>query len=142
MALITNKKKITPNTLKKVVYSDFYSNINTEVVRKDLLVHENEDSIKRSVRNIVLTNKGERFFNPLFGSDINRMLFENFTPAFVDVFKDMVKVAIKNNEPRAEIISVDVQHQPDDNSVYISIFFNVINKTEPVTLELILNRIR
>lgn len=142
MAIITNKKKVTPTTLKKVVYSDFYSNLSVEVVKKDLLVYENEESIKRSVRNIILTNKGERFFNPLLGSDVSRMLFENFTPAFVDVFKDMIKVAIKNNEPRAEIISIDIEHEPDNNTVYANILFNVINKTEPVSLELILNRIR
>ena len=142
MAIVVRKTKTTPQTSKPLVYSDFYSNFDLELVKKDLLSYKNEDSIKRSIRNILLTDKGERFFNPTFGSDIRKMLFENFSPSTEQVVADLIKTAIGNHEPRANVIDVNVSGNPDQNSMYINIVCSVINKAEPVTLELILNRIR
>jgi phage baseplate assembly protein W len=142
MAIVVRKTKTTPQTSKPLVYSDFYSNFDLELVKKDLLSYKNEDSVKRSIRNILLTDKGERFFNPTFGSDIRKMLFENFSPSTEQVVADLIKTAIGNHEPRANVIDVNVSGNPDQNSMYINIVFSVINKAEPVTLELILNRIR
>ncbi len=142
MAIVVRKTKTTPQTAKPLVYSDFYSNFDLESVKKDLLSYKNEDSVKRSIRNILLTDKGERFFNPTFGSDIRKMLFENFSPSTEQVVADLIKTAIGNHEPRANVIDVNVSGNPDQNSMYINIVFSVINKAEPVTLELILNRIR
>ena len=142
MALVIKKAKSTPQTSRPVTYSDFYSNFDLELVKKDLLSYKNEDSVKRSIRNILLTDKGERFFNPTFGSDIRKMLFENFSPSTEQVIADLIKTAIGNHEPRANVIDVNVSGDHDQNSMYINIVFSVINKAEPVTLELILNRIR
>ena len=142
MAIVVRRTKTTPQTAKPIVYSDFYSNFDLELVKKDLLSYKNEDSVKRSIRNILLTDKGERFFNPTFGSDIRKMLFENFSPSTEQVIADLIKTAIGNHEPRANVIDVNVSGNPDQNSMYINIVFSVINKAEPVTLELILNRIR
>ena len=142
MAIVVRKTKTTPQTAKPLVYSDFYSNFDLELVKKDLLSYKNEDSVKRSIRNILLTDRGERFFNPTFGSDIRKMLFENFSPATEQVVADLIKTAIGNHEPRANVIDVNVSGNPDQNSMYINIVVSVINKAEPVTLELILNRIR
>ena len=142
MAIVVRKTKTTPQTSKPLVYSDFFSNFDLELVKRDLLSYKNEDSVKRSIRNILLTDKGERFFNPTFGSDIRKMLFENFSPSTEQVVADLIKTAIGNHEPRANVIDVNVSGNPDQNSMYINIVFSVINKAEPVTLELILNRIR
>jgi len=142
MAIVVRKTKTTPQTSKPIVYSDFYSNFDLELVKRDLLSYKNEDSVKRSIRNILLTDRGERFFNPTFGSDIRKMLFENFSPSTEQVVADLIKTAIGNHEPRANVIDVNVSGNPDQNSMYINIVFSVINKAEPVTLELILNRIR
>lgn len=142
MAIVVRRTKTTPQAAKPLVYSDFYSNFDLELVKKDLLSYKNEDSVKRSIRNILLTDKGERFFNPTFGSDIRKMLFENFSPSTEQVVADLIKTAIGNHEPRANVIDVNVSGNPDQNSMYINIVFSVINKAEPVTLELILNRIR
>ena len=142
MAIVVKRTKTTPQTSKPLVFSDFYSNFDLESVKKDLLSYKNEDSVKRSIRNILLTDKGERFFNPTFGSDIRKMLFENFSPSTEQVVADLIKTAIGNHEPRANVIDVNVSGNPDQNSMYINIVFSVINKAEPVTLELILNRIR
>lgn len=142
MAIVIRKTKTTPIAFQPIIYSDFYSNFDSEPVKKDLISYENEDSVKRSIRNILLTDKGERFFNPTFGSDIRKMLFENFSPSTEQVVADLIKTSIGNHEPRANVIDVTVNGNPDQHSMYINIVFSVINKAEPVTLELILNRIR
>ncbi|NDB29850.1 baseplate wedge subunit [archaeon] len=142
MALVVRTSKSTPRFVKPVLYSDVYSNLDIELVKNDLLKLENEESVKNSIKNILLTDRGERFFNPTFGSDIRRMLFENFTPATEQILKDLIKTAIKNFEPRAEVLDVKVFGNPDENSVALTIIFSVINKSEPVTLELTLNRVR
>ena len=51
MAIVVRKTKTTPQTAKPLVYSDFYSNFDLELVKKDLLSYKNEDSVKRSIRN-------------------------------------------------------------------------------------------
>lgn len=142
MALVLKTTRSTPLTSKNVIYSDFFSNMNLTPVRNDLAIYENEDSVKRALKNLILTDKGERFFNPIFGCDVRRLLFENLSEVTDQVMKDLIKTAVSNFEPRAEIIDVVVSSNPDNNSVYVSIVFSVINKSEPITLELILNRIR
>lgn len=142
MALVTKIQKNTQQKLKDVVFSDFFSNLNLQPVKNDLLKHENEESVKRSIKNILLTNRGERVYNPLFGSDLNKMLFENFTPANDQIVADLIKNAVNNFEPRANIIEILVTSDIDLNSLYVTIIFSVINKSEPITLDLVLNRIR
>lgn len=142
MALVNRIQKNTPQKTKPVYFSDFYSNLNLQPIKNDLLSHVNEESVKRSIKNILLTNKGERVFNPTFGSDVNKMLFENFTPVTEQVVSDLIKTAINNFEPRANIIDIITTSDIDNHSLYITIIFNTINKSEPVTLELVLNRIR
>ncbi|NDC96351.1 hypothetical protein EB118_25655, partial [bacterium] len=129
MALVVRTIKSSPRNVKPVIYSDFYNNLNTENVKNDLLTLENEESVKTSIKNILKTNRGERFFNPTFGSDIRRMLFENYTSATEQIAKDLIKTAIKNFEPRANIIDVKVLGNPDQNSINITLIFSVINKS-------------
>lgn len=142
MAIVIRTNKNTPRRSRQVLFSDLFSNLEYDFVKRDLLVLEDEESIKTSIKNILLTDKGERFFSPTFGSDIKKMLFENYTPATEQITKDLIKTAIKNFEPRANIIDVKVNGNPDNNSMYITILFSVINKTEPVTLEFTLDKVR
>lgn len=142
MALVIRSNKSTPRNSKSLTYSDLYSNFNYDLVKKDLLYLENEESIKNSIKNILLTDKGERFFNPTFGSDVKKMLFENFSSATEQIIRDLVKTCIKNFEPRANVIDVKVEEYLDQNSISLTILFSVINKTEPVTLEFTLDRVR
>jgi len=142
MALVIRTTKTSPRSLKPVIYSDFYNNLETENIKNDLLILQNEESVKTSIKNILLTDLGERFFNPTFGSEIRRVLFENFTIATEQIVRDLIKTAINNFEPRANVIDVKVNGNPDQNSLSITLLFSVINKSEPVTLELTLNRVR
>lgn len=89
-------------------------------VTNDLIFLRNELAISRAVRNIVLTIPGERPFQPEFGTDINRSLFENMTPFNANIIKDQITNSIKRFEPRVELIEVIV------DPFYDSYFYNVI----------------
>jgi len=142
MAIVVKNTNKTLRTAKPVYFSDFLNSFSLQPIKNDIYNITNEESVKQSVKNIIFTNKGERFFNPTFGSDINLMLFENITPATEQIISDLIKTALKNHEPRAEVIEVNVTSQPDNNSVYVNIIFSTINSSEPISLDLILDRIR
>jgi phage baseplate assembly protein W len=133
---------VTPITLKKELYSDFHNDFTKNPLTNDIARKTNEEAVKQSIRNIILTNKGERPFQPEFGSNIRNMLFENTTPDRLIIMKDIIREAIENYESRANIISVDVIANYDSNVVIVFIVFNVINIETPITLEVFLERIR
>ncbi len=142
MSIVQRKDLYTP--LKKQVeyFSDFLDNLDVHPVKKDIGRLINEEAIKRSIKNIILTNTGDRVFNPTFGSDINRMLFEPFSIATQTVIRDLVRNSIENYEPRALLEDVRVEGEIDSNSLLVTVVFSILNSEAPVTLEIILNRIR
>lgn len=142
MAIIKRFQTITSTQRKEQVYADIATNLNVDVNRRDLVLDINEEAVKQSIRNILLTDKGERLFNPIFGSSIRALLFENITPQTESSMRDYIETAIDNFEPRANIIDIIVSALPEINAYSATIVFSVINKSEPITLDLILNRIR
>ena len=90
----------------------------------------------------MLTNVGERHFNPDYGSDINKVLFENITPQTISTLKSLIRTSIENFEPRAKILEVSVTPSADEHYLNVNVIFNIINKTEPINLDILLNRIR
>lgn len=128
--------------LQELVYSDLKTNFEVHPNKKDVTRDFNEDAVKRSIRNIILTIRGERLMNPLYGSDINSMLFENMTPATEEILKEHITTAITNFEPRAKLVGVTVSALFDYNAYAVSIVFSTINTKEPVTVEFLINRIR
>jgi phage baseplate assembly protein W len=142
MALVTRVKTSTPVRRKQELYSDFFTDLLSLDVTRDIAKAMNEDAVKQSIRNLLLTNRGDRLFNNTLGSDIYSLLFENSSPALEQTLSDYIKTTIENYEPRAELIDVVVDSEADEHEVLVVINFRVLNKTEPVSLELVLNRIR
>lgn len=142
MALVSRADKALPNIKKQILYTDIFTSAMFNVDTRDVQLAENEDAVKQSILNILLTNRGERFFNYNFGSDIKKILFENMTPQTSSMLVEFIKSSIENFEPRANLLDVKVNPYYDDNAYTVTIVFNVINKTEPVTLEFLLNRVR
>lgn len=132
---------ITPRQTKEL-YADFFKDFTENPVSLDLARKTNEEAVKESIRNLLLTDKGERVFQPNIGGNIRRMLFDNITPASIVVIKETVKSAIESYEPRATVIGVDVFSGIDDNNVTITVVFYVINSEEPITLATTIDRIR
>ena len=142
MAVVSRAERYTPLQKEKVIYKDIFSNNLFNVDTKDIDTVSNEDAVKQSILNILLTSTGERFFNYSFGSDINRVLFENMTPQTTNLLKSIIQRAVENYEPRAKIRDLTVSPSYDDNAYNISIVFNIINKTTPINLDFLLNRVR
>lgn len=136
------RARVLRTGITDTIYSDFKTGFSVHPVKGDLVLDSNENSVKRSIRNILLTNSYERPFNPTFGGNITALLFENYTPATVAIAKENITRAINNFEPRANIIDVVVSGDPDRNSLIIRIVFSTTNRTTPDTLDVVLERVR
>ena len=111
-------------------------------ITKDVSLKFNEEAVKRSVRNIILTNLGEKPYFPEFGGNVKATLFENFTPVNVVTMKGQLETAIRNFEPRAKLLKLEVAPNIDENRLIVSVVFRILNSPEPVTIEVPLERIR
>ena len=101
-------------------------------ITNDLPVLKNESAIKRSVRNIVQTIPTEKFFNPLFGSDVYASLFEFIDFGTAATIQSQIEISLDNFEPRIENVEVEVNPQPDDNSFEVNVIYDIIGQEFPV----------
>jgi phage baseplate assembly protein W len=123
-------------------YKDFYNNFDVHPARGDLFVLEDADSVKNSIKNLIFTNRGERFFQPLIGSSINRTLFENISPETTFRIKTYIETTIENFEPRAKLIATYVVPSEDENAYNVTIVFSLVNNPNPISFDLLLTRVR
>ena len=126
----------------QVIYSDFDNLFVTNPITKQLNRKVNRNAVKQSVKNLVLTDFYERPFHPEIGSDVRAVLFEPFTSHLQEQIKDAVVNVITNYEPRAKIIDVLVEDRLDLNAISLTIAFEVLNHSEAVILDVILERVR
>ena len=129
-------------TKKINLYQDFKKDLEISPVSSDLTVNKDEDAVKESIKNLILTDRGERLMQPDLGGDINAMLFENITPAVIKIIQNQVRTTIELHEPRAEVQDVIVTSNIDDNAVRVLIVFYITNVQQPITLDVFLERIR
>lgn len=125
-----------------IKYLDIPTNLDVHPVKGDLTMLVNENAIKRSILNLLFTDRYERFFSPNLGAGLKAYLFENISRDTEFVIKERITETINNYEPRANLISVDVRAMPDDNAYNATITFSIANSTNPVTLGLVLRRVR
>ncbi len=97
----------------------------------DLIALKNENAIARSVRNIVLTNPGEKFFDPSFGSSVSEILFENVDDITAITIKDEIENSLRNYEPRVELIDVFVDPNYDSNQFDVTVSYKIIGIDVP-----------
>ena len=98
----------------------------TNPLSNDLIALKNENAIARSIRNIVMTYPGEKFFNQSFGSKISQSLFENLDVLSANIIKDEIENSIKSYEPRVSLINVEVTPNFDENSFDVLIVYRII----------------
>lgn len=133
---------LTPRTRSQEFYSDFSKNLEQIPGRTDLSRRINESSVRESIKNIVLTNKGERLFQPDFGCDINASLFENIDANTIIILKDNIRKAIGTYEPRCIVKAVEIIADIDTNNIQATVLFSVINtsNTSSLTIDLVRER--
>ena len=103
----------------------------------------NVKAVKRSIRNLILTNHFEKPFHPEIGSGVRDMLFENMTPVTAHILARKIEDVILNFEPRARLVGVRAEPILDRNTYEVTIEFYVVNQpTELVDLSVMLERLR
>ena len=127
---------------KKPYYSDFYTNLNVHPQNRRLAKYTNEEAVKRSIRNLILTDKYDRPFQPEIGCRVRSLLFENMSDIIVDEIKKAIRETIETYEPRARVLDVIVRTNELRQSYDVYIYFEVINNVNPVTINITLYRAR
>lgn len=127
---------------KAPFYSDFYNNFNVHPQNKRLAMYTNEQAVKRSIRNILLTDYTERFYNPKFGAGLKTFLFEDISTITANLIRDAIRDAIEKYEKRARVSEVLVIPNDYNNSYEVNIFYEVINSVNPQNITLTLYRVR
>tara|TARA_A100001515_G_C4478811_1_gene179345 strand:+ start:67 stop:468 length:402 start_codon:yes stop_codon:yes gene_type:complete len=97
----------------------------------DILALKNESAIARSVRNIVFTVPGEKFFDEDFGSRISQSLFENINDISANIIRNEIKSSLKLYEPRVNVREVDVKPNFDQNEFNVTIIYEIIGADVP-----------
>lgn len=123
-------------------YSDLDLNFTVHPVKKDINKFTGEMAVINALKNLILTNHYEVPFQPDIGSNVRALLFENLDTITASALETEISRTIENYEPRVQIISISVSPDFDNNAFGVTLSFNVINRTEPVTIRFLLERIR
>lgn len=108
-------------------FKDISMSFQTNPLNFDIIAIKNENAIARSIRNLVLTMPGERFFRQRLGSNVKNLLFENVDPIIISAMQDEIESVIKNYEPRVELISVTV-NPVSDTGLTLTSDFEITNE--------------
>ena len=128
-----------PQQRVKRKFKDISMSFETNPLNDDLVSLSNRSAIARSIRNIVFTSPGEKFFNPDFGSRISESLFENVDEVSALAIEDEIKSSIINFEPRVNLLSTNVVPNPDDNEMNVTIEYEITGiDIPPQQLEFVL----
>ena len=115
----------------------------TNPLTSDVIVLKNENAIARSIRNIVFTIPGEKFFDETFGSNINRSLFDNIDEISSLIIKDQITESIERFEPRVKLVEVKISPDFDNNSFDAVITYEIIGADiPPQELQFVLQQTR
>lgn len=123
-------------------YSDldfgFYMNPVTDDVAKKL----DDNAIKQSLKNLILMKKFDSPFHPEICSQITDSLFENITPVMIAAIKRAITYTVENFEPRVNLTTVDVQADPDHNTLYVTLNYQIVASGTQSSYSFTINRTR
>ena len=107
-------------------FKDISMSFQVNPLTDDLIAIKNQTAISRSIRNLVLTTPGERFFNNGIGSRVNDLLFENVNDLTASSVRSEIENTIKNFEPRVKLLSTQVSANADSNEFDVIIRYEII----------------
>ena len=131
-----NQNKITARRW----YTDIDLNLTPHPSSKDLTLKYDKDAIKRSIRNIMLTNNYERPFKPNFGANIRRLLFENIGVGITNKTAKKIAKALMILEPRISNVRFDIQNV--GNEMKVTIYYRIVNTERQQDIEFTISRVR
>lgn len=142
MANINIADQYTTTAKKVELFSDFGVDMQMHPGKRDLTRLTNENAIKRSIVNLLLTGYYERFYQPYLGANLKQLLFEPPSEDVLSQMKHQILTCIAKFEPRAKVTGIQLTTSPDETAVHVTLAFATINNVTPTTLSFILNRVR
>ena len=112
-------------------FKDLSASFQTNPLSNDLIALKNESSIARSVRNLVLTIQGERPFQPVLGTGVNNLLFDNMDKLTASAIRSELRTTIENYEPRVEINEIIVEPDFEGNAMHVTLQYFIIGMDVP-----------
>ena len=112
-------------------FKDISASFQINPLNNDLIAVTNTTAISRSVRNLILTKKGERPFEPELGSGVYDLLFENMDNQTASLIRDEIFTTLKNYEPRIELSEVFVTPNFEDSSMDVIIQYEIVGIDVP-----------
>ena len=113
------------------VFKDLSASFQSSPLSNDLITLKNESAIARSVRNLVLTGQGERPFQPVLGTGVSRLLFENMDKLTASAIRSELRTTIENYEPRVEINEILVEPDFEGNAMHVTLQYYIIGIDVP-----------
>ena len=112
-------------------FKDLSASFQSSPLSNDLIAIKNESAIARSVRNLVLTIQGERPFQPVLGTGVSRLLFENMDKLTASAIRSEIRTTIENYEPRVEINEILVEPDFEGNAFHVTLQYFIIGIDVP-----------
>ena len=112
-------------------FKDLSASFQTNPLSNDLIALKNESAIARSVRNLVLTIQGERPFQPVLGTGVNNLLFDNMDKLTASAIRSELRTTIENYEPRVEINEILVEPDFEGNAMHVTLQYFIIGIDVP-----------
>ena len=138
----TDAQATNNSTRSNNLYTDLNLNFAKNPATKDVTRLKDVEAVKRSVRNLVLTNRFERPFHPEIGADVRALLFENMTPVTEQLLTERIADTLRVYEPRAVLNDVVVSGSLDTNTYTATIKFYVREVPELIVVQEFLKRLR
>ena len=107
-------------------FKDISSSFKVNPLNEDLIAVKNETAIARSIRNLIMTQPGERFFNPILGSEVTGLLFENMDNLTASEIGDQIRLTVENFEPRVILTDVEVTPDYDNGEFNVEINYDIV----------------
>ena len=142
MALITTAEKYTNTTQRTELYSDFFVGLDIHPGKKDLARATNEAAIKRSIINLLLTDYDERLYQPNLGANLKYLLFEPADGETLSLMRQQIDTCLSKFEPRMNVQSLQLETSADEQQINVTLVFTTVTIPKPITINLILNRVR
>ena len=115
-------------------YSDFSLFFTKHPNTNDVNIIKNVESVKQSIKNLLLTRNYEKLFHPEIGCQIHSLLFETYSPVVSSVMTNTIQNVLERYEPRIRVIHVNVIDKSNQNEVDITVTFALINSDRTFTV--------
>ena len=142
MAQVFDSTTVNSSNRSTRDYKDLDLDFGRNAVTNDVNKLTDVEAVKRSVRNLVLTNHYERPYNKYLGGDLISQLFENMDPMTEYNISKNIRQALDNFEPRAIVTEIKTNAHHALNGINVTITFHLKNDPNPQIVEVLLERVR